>query len=489
MGRSIMKGLSLRAKIMGMTVVSTVLSLFLAVGILILSEKSSFPKVMAKNLGNLAQVLGGNAIAALTFNDANTANGILETLKGNGHITGACFYDPKGQTLAEYRPEGAVKGNFPPAQGESSSVTAGKVSLFHEIRMGGDLKGTLYLESDMRELDERLIGYSRSLLIVLVLSVVAAFLVAAGLQKQVSGPIVEIIEGLRSNAERMAGSSSQISTASQQMSEGASESASVLEETSSSLEEIASMTRQNAENAGESARFMSESKDLILKGNKAVEGTVRSMRHTRDSSEKVTKIIKTIEEIAFQTNLLALNAAVEAARAGEHGRGFAVVAEEVRSLAKRSADAAKDSASLIEDNAQRVVEGVRVSEEAGKSLSEIVARSGKITELVMGIAMASQEQSKGIGEVNTAVAQLDKVTQRNSANAEELSSSSVELASQAQAIQDMVTKLTGVLEGAGKSAGNLVEKRPTLGVPGTLRPKAAGRPEGSWGLEKRKVHA
>ncbi len=171
------------------------------------------------------------------------------------------------------------------------------------------------------------------------------------------------------------------------------------------------------------------------------------MREMRESAEKVTKIIKTIEEIAFQTNLLALNAAVEAARAGEHGRGFAVVAEEVRSLAQRSAMAAKDSAALIEENAQRVSGGVSVSEEAGKTLSEIVTQAGKVSEIVLGIAAASQEQSKGIGEVNLAVSQMDKVTQRNSSNAEELSASSKELASQALSVREMVNKLVGVLKG------------------------------------------
>ena len=451
MGYAIGKGLSLRVKIMGIAMVSTCLSLSLAAFILILNERSTFPKVMAANLTNLAQVLGNNATAALTFNDATTAGNILETLKVNPHILGACFYDAKGEPFAKFRP-GDGAGNFPVAQGEGSSLVAGKMAVFHEIRMGGDLKGTLYLESDMKEMGDRMFGYTTALGLVLFLSLVAAVLVAAALQKQVSGPILEIIEGLRTNAERMATSSSQISTASRQMSDGANQSAGVLEETSSSLEEIASMTRQNADNAGVASGVMNESKDLILRGNRAVESTVRSMRQTRESAEKVTRIIKTIEEIAFQTNLLALNAAVEAARAGEHGRGFAVVAEEVRSLAKRSSDAAKDSAALIEENAQRVMIGVQVSEEAGRSLSEIVVHAGKVSDLVMGIAAASQEQSKGIGELNSAVAQLDKVTQRNSANAEELSSSSVELASQAQGIQDMVRKLTAVLEGASRGS-------------------------------------
>jgi len=442
-----LQGASLRVKIMGITVVSTTLSLLLAALILVLNERASFPKIMAANLSNLAQVLGTNATAALTFNDTTTAGNILDTLKANAHILGACFYDSKGQLFAQFRPNGQT-GSFPPVEGEGYKVENGKVALFHEIRMGEDLKGTFYLESDLKEMNERMAGYSWTMVLVLLLSLGVAFLVAAALQKQVSGPLTEIIETLSRNADSLASSSSQISTASQQMSEGASESASVLEETSSSLEEIASMTRQNADNAGQAAQFMRESKDLISQGNRSVESTVKSMRDTKESSEKVTKIIKAIEEIAFQTNLLALNAAVEAARAGEHGRGFAVVAEEVRNLAKRSAEAAKESASLIEENAQRVTAGVTVSEQAGKALAEIVAQAAKVTDLVLGIAGASQEQSKGISEVNLAVAQMDKVTQRNSANAEELSSSSVEMASQARTIREMVEKLKAVLEGS-----------------------------------------
>ncbi len=481
MNKSQSNGLSLRVKIMGITLVSTTLSLLLAALILMLNEKATFPKVMAGNLSNLAQVVGANSIAALTFNDVSTAENNLETLKSNPHILGACFYDAKGQLFAQFRQDAKDSEAFPPVKDEGFEISNGTVKLFREIRMGSDLKGTLYLESDMKEMNERMAGYTRSLGLVLVLSLVAAFLIAAGLQHQVSGPLKQIIEGLSDSADQMASSSSQISTASQQMSEGATESASVLEETSASLEEIASMTRQNAENAGQAAQFMTESRQLIHQGNQAVASTVKSMRDTKESAEKVTKIIKTIEEIAFQTNLLALNAAVEAARAGEHGRGFAVVAEEVRNLAQRSAVAAKDSASLIEENAQKVTGGVQVSEEAGKVLSDIVTQAAKVSDLVQGIAGASEEQSKGIGEVNLAVSQMDKVTQRNSSNAEELSASSEELSSQAKTIREMVNKLVAVLEG-GKAHSSSNDSRETdpQGVRQTFSRPGATRFQGAF---------
>src|SRR5581483_4748327 len=289
MKQTYLNGLSLRAKIMWITMVSTTLSLLLTGLILVLNEKATFPKVVERNLSNLAQVLGTNSIAALTFNDANTAEAALVTLRENQHILGACFYDAKGQLFAQFRPEKNAEGNFPPAKSESFEIANGTVKLFHEIRMSNDLKGTLYLESDLKEMNDRMAGYTLVMALVLALSLVVAFLVAAGLQHQISRPLTDIIESLSGSAERMAASSAQISTASQQMSEGSTESASVLEETSASLEEIASMTRQNADNAGQASRFMGESRELVAQGNNAVESTVRSMRQMKESAEKVTK--------------------------------------------------------------------------------------------------------------------------------------------------------------------------------------------------------
>jgi methyl-accepting chemotaxis protein len=239
-----------------------------------------------------------------------------------------------------------------------------------------------------------------------------------------------------------------VAGSSQQLAEGASESASSLEETSSSMEEMASMTRQNSENAGRANKLMEETRALVSRGSEAVEGTLKSMSEMNESAEKVSRIIKTIEEIAFQTNLLALNAAVEAARAGEHGRGFAVVAEEVRNLASRSAAAARDTAALIEENARRAGTGMQVSTEAGRSLREIVESSSKVASLVGEIAAASQEQSRGIGEINGAVSQMDKVTQRVTANAEELSSASEEMSGQASSLRDLVRRLVRMVEGS-----------------------------------------
>jgi X-X-X-Leu-X-X-Gly heptad repeat protein len=281
--------------------------------------------------------------------------------------------------------------------------------------------------------------------------VLAGLGVSLALSMGVSRSLGELVTALNEGVNQVSEGSAQVAGASQQLAEGASESASSLEETSSSMEELASMTRQNSDNAGRANKLMEETRSLVGRGNEAMHGTLRSMAEMNESAEKVSKILKTIEEIAFQTNLLALNAAVEAARAGEHGRGFAVVAEEVRNLASRSAAAARDTAALIEENARRASSGMQVSSEAGKNLQEIVESSSKVAALVGEIAAASQEQSRGINEINNAVSQMDRVTQRVTSNAEELSSASEEMNGQADALREMARRLLRLMEGSDAS--------------------------------------
>jgi methyl-accepting chemotaxis protein len=448
------KGLSLRDKIILITAVSTTVSLLLACLVLAFNERMSYPKIMAGHLSELAQVIGDNSTAALSFNDAKTAQTLLETLKGNPHILSAALYDASGKVFAAYAADdaAALPASEASAQTAGWAISHGSLTLYQDVTLAGQKVGGVRLRSDLKEMSERMRAYSLVTLAVLALSVLVSFLTSARLQRQVSDPLRTVMEGLDDSAQQMTSSSSQISTASQQLAEGASESASSLEETSSSLEEMASMTRQNAESAGRAKKLMEETQSTVARGNQCVSETLDAMREMNESAQKVSKILKTIEEIAFQTNLLSLNAAVEAARAGEQGRGFAVVAEEVRSLAQRSSAAAKDTAALIEENARRAAQGLKVSDEAGRALGQIVDQSKKVSGLIEEIAVASEEQSRGIQEINGAVAQMDKVTQRNSANSEELSSFSEEMSAQSKGLREMVGGLLQVLNGAVKSA-------------------------------------
>lgn len=284
-----------------------------------------------------------------------------------------------------------------------------------------------------------------------IIGLIVGILVAIFITHGITKSIKRIIDSLLEGSQQVASASGQVSAASQSLAEGATEQAAGLEETSSSLEEMSSMTKQNADNAQQANTLAAEAKKAANNGSEAMGRMSSAIKDIQKSSDETAKIIKVIDEIAFQTNLLALNAAVEAARAGEAGKGFAVVAEEVRNLAMRSAEAAKNTANMIEESVKNSKNGVDIANEVGKVLEEIVQSIGKTTELVGEIAAASSEQAQGIDQVNTAVAQMDKVTQQNAANAEESASASEELSAQAEQMNSIVQELVNLVGGANAS--------------------------------------
>ena len=293
--------------------------------------------------------------------------------------------------------------------------------------------------------------------LILVVSIAAVFigiLLSWLISRSIIGPLKSVISGLSAGAQQVASAAGEINLSSQTLAQGSSQQAASLEETSSSMEQMASMTNQNANNANQVNGLMQNANRVFAQANKSMQELKQAIEKISAASDDTVKIIKTIDEIAFQTNLLALNAAVEAARAGEAGAGFAVVADEVRNLAIRAAEAARNTASLIEENLKDIKIGSELVSTTDEAFRETSVSTQKVSELVAEIAGASSEQSQGISQVNKALSELSQVTQHNAASAEESSAASQELASQADSMEAYVSELAGMVGQGGNETGN-----------------------------------
>jgi len=260
-----------------------------------------------------------------------------------------------------------------------------------------------------------------------------------GALRHMNERLLDTVGRVRSSSESIATGSSQIAAGNTDLSQRTEEQAASLEETAASMEELTSTVKQNAENANQGNALAARASDTAARGGEVVSRVVDTMHGISSSSQQVAQIISVIEGIAFQTNILALNAAVEAARAGEQGRGFAVVAGEVRTLAQRSASAAKEIKDLIDESVNRVNSGTALVDEAGRTMSEIVQSVRQVSDLMGEISAASGEQHRGIEQVNVAISQMDEVTQQNAALVEEASAAAQSMASQASTLREVVS--------------------------------------------------
>nr|WP_315245610.1 methyl-accepting chemotaxis protein [uncultured Albidiferax sp.] len=271
--------------------------------------------------------------------------------------------------------------------------------------------------------------------------------------KEMQNNLSRVVSGVRGNAESVASASAQISQGNHDLSARTESQASALEQTAASMEELSSTVKQNADNARQANQLAMSASTVALQGGEVVSRVVETMKGINDSSKKIADIISVIDGIAFQTNILALNAAVEAARAGEQGRGFAVVASEVRSLAQRSAAAAKEIKTLIDNSVTQVGQGTILVDQAGSTMTEVVSAIRRVTDIMGEISAASTEQSLGVVQVGEAVTQMDQATQQNAALVEESAAAAGSLQNQAEQLVQAVSvfQLTG-----GRSSARLL---------------------------------
>jgi len=279
-----------------------------------------------------------------------------------------------------------------------------------------------------------------------------------------------ILNGIQTSTSQVSTGAKQVADGAQALAQGSTEQAASVQELSSSIAEIASKTKENAETAGKTSKLSESIKQNALKGSTQMDEMIGAVKEINDASQSISKIIKTIDDIAFQTNILALNAAVEAARAGQHGKGFAVVAEEVRNLASKSAEAARDTGDMIQNSMEKAEFGSQIAGDTAESLKEIVSGISESSELISEIARSSEEQSLGISQINTGIDQVAQVVQQNSATAEQSAAASEEMSSQSTMLEELISQFKIKNQNAGMRA-----------LPSYDNPRQHAEPEDSFG--------
>jgi methyl-accepting chemotaxis protein len=374
-------------------------------------------------------------------------NGDAAAAKHVEEITAALeAFSASGQQMATaFVTKGTAEGNVIMEQvDKASDRLQAALTPFAEAQIA-------HFNSSMQAVADQQIALRRTVVICGGLAFAVCIILAVLIARSIMTQLFQAAETLIDSSSKNTIFATEISTASQSLADGATTQAASLEETSSSLEEVAAMTKRNAEAAGHAKTLSAEARATADTGAGRMQAMQVAMTGIKDASQEITKILKTIDEIAFQTNILALNAAVEAARAGEAGAGFAVVAEEVRALAQRSAQAARETAAKIEDSVAKSGEGVTISADVARHFETIQQQIRQLDSLVAEIASASAEQSSGIAQLNTAISEMGSVTQQNAATAEESAAAAAELNSHAAEISGVVGQLLRSVGGKRQS--------------------------------------
>jgi ABC-type transporter Mla subunit MlaD len=433
MGRWRFKTLGVRMLVPTLILTSLLLS---GLGILMLKRNYENSKALMVSKGDaLVNLLDKISVPYIVNYDYPSLDGFVKEAIRDPEVAFLVFYDTKGKRLTTSSQESKDSAGLllfeRQVKDPESKVILGR------LKMG-------YSQDKLRRLFHKDLGIiTGSLLLGLLLMGLGMGLII----RSITRPLRHVIHGVSEGAEGVAAAASQMSTSSNSLAQGASQQAATLEETTSSLVEMASMSQSNAGNAKEADALMGETARVVETANNSMTQLTSSMGEVSAASQETAKIVKTIDEIAFQTNLLALNAAVEAARAGEAGAGFAVVADEVRALALRAAEAARNTAGLIETTMSKVNEGVNLVDQTASAFRQVAEGAGKVKELVAEIAAASGEQAEGVEQINKAVAEMNQVIQQVAANAEESSGASEELHAHAEQMKGVVVELMALVGG------------------------------------------